>query len=301
MKICVLNSPDGWHVQDLIRAAAGRHVVDAIRFEALVAEIDGGRPKPLRSGEHPLEAYDCVFTRAMPAGTLEQIVLRMDILLEIQRRGVPIVNPPRAIEASVDKYLSLTKLAAEGIPVPRTAVSQSVSQALAQFERFGRDVVVKPLFGSMGRGLVRVAGLSSAEQEFAARIEHRGVVYQQEFIAHGGFDLRLLVIGNRVLGMKRTNRDSWITNISQGGIGTAHSPTASEQQLALRSTAAVGAMIAGVDLAYDQRTGEPFVLEVNSAPSWKAIAGVLDTDIAAMMIEFLAAHSTPAIQWGVSR
>ena len=65
------------------------------------------------------------------------------------------LNPPRAVEAAVDKYLTLALLDAAGLPVPPTWTGQSAAEALIAFEALGGDVVVKPLFGSEGRGLVR--------------------------------------------------------------------------------------------------------------------------------------------------
>ena len=88
----------------------------------------------------------------MPPGSLEQVVFRMDALHRLAAAGVPVLNPPRAVEAAVDKYLTLALLAAAGLPVPSTWTGQSAAEALAAFEELGGDVVVKPLFGSEGRG-----------------------------------------------------------------------------------------------------------------------------------------------------
>ena len=77
---------------------------------------------------------DAVLVRVMPAGSLEQIVLRMDLLNRLAAGGVRVVNSPRAVEISVDKYLSLSLMAAGGLPVPETAmVAQTVDQAIASF------------------------------------------------------------------------------------------------------------------------------------------------------------------------
>ncbi len=297
MKLCVLSSPTGWHYRDLKRAAGNDHVVDSFSFENLSATVDSHRFQGVDCGvsEMPsgqtaeqLESYDCIYARAMPAGSLQQVVFRMDVLLELERRGMRIVNPPRCIEASVDKYLALTKLAAAGIPIPLTAVSQSVRQALSHFQSLGSDVVVKPLFGSMGNGLVRVTDMTTAKEVFEKLISDQQVIYQQAFINHGGSDLRLLVIGRQVLAMKRTNHHHWITNIAQGGIGSPHHPSSHESQLALSAAQAVGATIAGIDLIYDSESERPMVLETNSSPSWRALGEVLDIDVSRLVLQELS-------------
>jgi len=282
MKICVLAEPDSWHFLDLQRAAGqggGSHWLTHYSFEELSADV--GEP-------HPLEEYDAVLARAMPGGSLSQIIFRMDVLLELERRGVRIFNPPRTIEASVDKYLTLCLLQRHDIPVPRTMVSQTMESALQQFAQFTGNVVVKPIFGSMGRGLSRIRSVAEAEVCFAEQLQKGEVIYQQEFIEHGGTDLRLLVIGDEVLAMKRINPDHWITNIAQGASGHRHHPSENEIELARRAAAAVGASIAGVDLVYDSLTGKPYVLEINSAPSWQAISAVLNLDIARKIMEWIS-------------
>ena len=93
----------------------------------------------------------------MPPGSLEQVVFRMDLLARLEAAGTWSFNPARAIEAAVDKYLTTARLAAAGLPVPRTGVCQTVEDALAGFDALGGDVVLKPLFGGEGRGIARLA------------------------------------------------------------------------------------------------------------------------------------------------
>ena len=115
--------------------------------------------------------------------------------------------------------------------------------------------------------------------------------YQQEFIGHGGFDLRLLVIGDEVLAMRRENPQHWVTNIAQGGRGFAHQATEMEKELAWQAARSVGALIAGVDLLYDQQSMQPFVIEVNSSPAWQATSKVLQIDVAKMILNELRRQS----------
>src|SRR4051812_28316156 len=121
----------------------------------------------LHAGGLDLGTADGVLVRMMPPGTLEQVVFRMDTLHQLAEAGVPVVNPPRAIEAAVDKYLASAKLQAAGLAIPPTWAGEDASDAMEAFEILGGDVIVKPLFGSEGRGLVRIA-----EREVARRVFH---------------------------------------------------------------------------------------------------------------------------------
>lgn len=288
MKIAILSSPTAWHFLDLKRAAGSDHYLFNLPFEELHATVKTNQEETsdlIEVGNRELLDTDCVIVRTMPSGSLQQIIFRMDVLGRLAETGMRVLNSPRSIEIAVDKYLSLALLSAANIPVPRTQVSQSVSRALDHFEQLNSNVVVKPLFGSMGNGIIRIQDTSEAQSVFENKIELGEVVYQQEFINHEGFDIRVLVLGKTILAMKRVNRAHWITNISQGGTGHFHEVTAMEKRLAIDSAKAVGAFFAGVDIVYDRDSGNPVVVEVNAVPGWREISSVLKLDVAKLMIE----------------
>ena len=179
----------------------------------------------------------------MPPGSLEQIVFRMDLLGRLEAAGVPVFNPPRAIEAAVDKYLASARLAAAGLLVPRTIVCQTADDAMAAFAALGGDVVVKPLFGSEGRGIARLQDEAMAERAFRMIAGLGGVLYVQQFIPHDGFDVRVLVVGRKMFAMRRSNPTDWRTNISRGATAEPIEITAEMADLARRAAEAIGAPI----------------------------------------------------------
>lgn len=284
MKIAVLSTVDSWYFKDLCRAAAGRHEVQCVGFSRMHAWLGGDHR--IFSGEVELSAVDAVLVRTMPPGSLEQVVFRMDALARLAEAGVVVCNPPRAIEIAVDKYLSTVKLQAAGIRVPRTAVCQTHEDALAAWESLGGSVVVKPLFGGEGRGIMRVEDGALAERVFKTLEQIGAVIYLQEFIPHNGHDLRVLLIGDRVLGVKRSNAKDWRTNISLGATAEPFEPDDELVEMARKASASVAAPIAGVDIL-PGRDGNLYVLEVNAVPGWRATAKVLDVDVAALMLEYV--------------
>jgi ribosomal protein S6--L-glutamate ligase len=150
-------------------------------------------------------------------------------------------------------------------------------------------VVVKPLFGSEGRGITRLTDEALALRAFKMLAQLGAVLYVQEFIPHEGFDCRLLLIGDEVFAMQRHNALDWRTNVSRGAKTISFSPDARLRDLAHRAAAAVGAPIAGVDLLLG-RDGQWYVLEVNAVPGWKALARTLGIDIARRVLEFAASR-----------
>lgn len=286
MNLAVLASPDSWYVRDLQRAAGQRHSVVAIAYSRLACRITGTE-STVASGGLSLNSFDSVLVRSMPPGSLEQVVFRMDALQRLEASGHLVVNSPKAIEAAVDKYLALAKLQAAGLPVPRTETSQTVAEAMESFHRLGRDVVLKPLFGSEGRGITRITDPAIAERTCRLLTQLGAVIYLQEFVPHDGFDLRLLTLGPDVLGMRRANRLDWRTNVSRGAACERLEVTAELGDLAWRSAQAVGAVMAGVDVL-PAKDGRLLVIEVNAVPGWRALAKALSVDVAQRVLQLLS-------------
>ena len=282
MRIALLSAGDGWHVRDLRRAAAALgHEAAAVDFRRVAASV--AAPDPAAS----LSGFDGVLVRTMPPGSLEQVVFRMDLLHRLQACGVRVLNPPRAVEICVDKYLAAALLEAAGLRVPPTVACQHADAALEAFEALGGDVVVKPLFGSEGRGMVRVSDPEMAWRTFRTLDRMQAVLYLQRFIRHPGWDLRVFVVGGRVLtAMRRRASSDWRTNVAQGGAGEPARLGREEELLALRAAAALGAPVAGVDLLPGPG-GEWYVLEVNAVPGWRALAPVAGVDVAAAVVRYL--------------
>ncbi len=277
MHIALLSGGDGWHVRDLHRAASDLgHItanLDFRRVSAMAGRFNAGPPP-----------FDAAIVRTMPPGSLEQVVFRMDLLHAWQRKGIGILNPPRALEICVDKYLCTARLDAAGLRVPATIVCQHADAAFEAFDRLGGDIVVKPIFGSEGRGMVRVSDKELAWRTFRAIERTQSVLYLQEFIPHPGWDVRAFVSRGRVLtSMRRIAKDDWRTNVAQGATAEPWPLPRELESLALRSAEAVGTIVAGVDLL-PGADGQWYVIEVNAVPGWKALAPVTGIDVARELV-----------------
>jgi ribosomal protein S6--L-glutamate ligase len=284
MRLAILASGDGWHVRDLQRAAASLgHLAEAVDFRKLSAGV--------AAAPGPLEGYDAVLVRTMPPGSLEQVVFRMDLLHCAEAQGARVLNPPRAVEVCVDKYLATARLQAAGLLVPATIVCQRADAAMEAFTQLGGDIVVKPLFGSEGRGMVRISDPELAWRTFRTVERTQSVLYLQRFVRHPGWDVRALVLAGKVLAaMRRHSSDDWRTNVAQGGSAEPMRLPANLEGLAIQAAAAVGAIAAGVDLLPGAE-GEWYVLEVNAVPGWRALAPVSGIDVAAALVSCLAGGS----------
>ncbi len=165
--ITLLSAREGWHTDQLRRAMGERGIDSSVRaYETLVARI--GHRSGGESAGPPLGIdSDAVLSRIIPNGSLEQIIFRVDALHWLEERGILVMNSPRAIERSVDKFYTSALLQQAGIPTPETVVCERSEDALAAFRSMA-DVIVKPLFGSMGLGMVRLADEETAWRVFRA-------------------------------------------------------------------------------------------------------------------------------------
>jgi ribosomal protein S6--L-glutamate ligase len=288
MRFAVLASPESWYLKDLARAAAGRHELLSVTFCDLASTLLS-ESTSVASGPTRLEAMDAVIVRTMPPGSLEQVVFRMDALARLETAGTVVLNPPKAVEAAVDKYLTSARLAAAGLTIPRTVVCQTAEAAMTAFAELGGDVVLKPLFGAEGRGITRLNDEALALRAFKMLEQLGAVLYLQEFVPHEGADLRLLVIGRRVLGMRRRNPLDWRTNVSRGATAEPLEVTPELADLAHRAAAAVAAPLAGVDLL-PGTDGRLYAIEVNAVPGWRALARALQVDVAKLVLEYVEEH-----------
>lgn len=276
--LVILTAGEGWHACDLLRAAKDEGVAARLeRFDLLRASAGHGSPRAALEG-------DAIIVRTMPRGSLEQVIFRMDALHAAVLAGIEVINSPRALETAIDKYLSLVRLGEAGLPIPETRVDQTLTDALSSYEALGGDVVLKPLFGSEGRGLERLQTPHDARISFERVLAETGLVYQQVFVDHPGEDLRAFVLDGEVIAaMSRRSTSGFITNVAQGGVPAHVTLDPKTRDLAVRGAAAVGARVAGVDIL-PARDGRVFVLEVNAVPGWRALARVSGVDCARAIV-----------------
>jgi RimK family alpha-L-glutamate ligase len=260
----------------------------------MLGRIDGDAA--VRSGELWLDGCDAVIVRGIPRGSLEQVIFRVDALHAVEARGVRCVNGPRAIERTVDKFLASALLARAGISTPRTIACERVEDALEAFGELGGDVIVKPLFGSMGAGMTRVDDPDVAYRVFHALGLERAVYYLQETLPHDGRAVRALVVGGRVLAAIERVGSGWRANLARGARARPTELTAEQERLCLEAAAVLGVDYAGVDVLR-AADGRDYVLELNGIPGWRGLQEATGADVGAALaahVEALVSAGRPA-------
>ncbi|MCK4399981.1 RimK family alpha-L-glutamate ligase [Candidatus Bathyarchaeota archaeon] len=287
MKIGILgNDGKEWHIQRLLgelrRRGAEAYVFPATR---LVSRISA-EPKVSVKG-YMIEDYDAVIVRRMPGGTAERVFYRMDAVHMLEEYGVYVINPALSIEKSVNKYYTSALLEKAGIMSPRTVVTESFTESMRAFEELGGDVVVKPLFGSLGAGITRLTDGDIAYRVFRALESTQSVFYIQEYIPHGNKDIRAFVIGDEVVASMKRVGAGWKTNISSGAAPEPYEPSDEEVETSLKAAETLGLEYTGVDLMRSEDDGTLYTLEVNSTPGWEGLQKVTTVDIAERLVEYV--------------
>ena len=276
-----------WHARELMRAfsALGARAAPLMLPDCAIDTGGGG----LSIAGFGARLPDAVLVRSMAGGPFEAVTLRLGILHALGDVGVLVWNSARAIERCVDKSATSFLLAHAGIPTPATWATESIDRAreIVREETKSAPLVLKPLFGSQGRGL----RLIRRAEELPAPADVAGVFYLQRYVAveRDGFrDFRLLVSQGKVIATMMRHAATWITNVKQGGRPLTAVADAEMKDLAIGATAAVGADFAGVDILYGA-DGRPTVLEVNSMPAWSGLQKVTAVNIAATLANDLVA------------
>jgi RimK family alpha-L-glutamate ligase len=311
LRIGIATDATGWHTGRLRRALRERGAA-ARCFDLADCRFDttsGPHGIVLPGFGHTLP--DAVFVRGIAGGTFEQVTLRLGLLHALRELGVPVYNDARAIERSVDKSMTSFLLNLHGVPTPATWAGESAAFAqrvLMREAAANRRVVLKPLFGSQGKGLRRL-GANRRDGSLAPLPSLRAlgqVAYLQRYVetARPGFDWRVLVIGGRaVAAMRRVGGKGWIHNFAQGAKCERAPLDPVLADTAERAARALSLDYAGVDLIPSRRTSSsgddenrPLVLEVNGVAAWRGLQSVTDLDIAAALADDLlerrlAAHA----------
>lgn len=222
--------------------------------------------------------------RGFGAAPTQKIFFRLDLLRAIEEYGIKLINSRESLEIASDKFLTSIFLEKHKIPTPKTIVCENPEDALASFDILGGDIVLKPLYGSRGVGIVRINDKGFAENVLYALGQLNEIFYLQEYIEHNNRDMRVLVLGNKaVAGMYRLS-DNWKTNVHAGARVEPLELTSELKTLAINSARVTKTEIAGIDIMESEKGLQ--VIEVNSIPGFTGLQKVTDFNIAEEIVNY---------------
>ena len=227
--------------------------------------------------------------RGFGAAITQKIFFRLDLLSAMEEYGLKLINSRESLEIASDKFLTSLFLEKHKLPTPKTIVCENPEDAMSAFEELGGDIVIKPLYGSRGVGITRIQDKGFAENVIYTLGQLNEIFYLQEFVEHKNQDIRILVIGGKVIaGMYRVS-DSWKTNIHAGAIMKPIDMTKEMQTLAIKAAEVTRTEIAGIDIVETSKGLS--ILEVNSVPGFTALQKVTEVNLAEEMVDYFLKHA----------
>jgi len=286
--IAIFTDDPGWHGKQLTQAFAKQGFSsEFVSLTECKLNIEPGKiPVIIPGFEQTLP--DAVFVRGVPGGSLEEVVLYLDILHALKLLNIPVYNDGHAIERSVDKAMTSFLLHQAGLPTPPTWVLHNRADAIRIAEdelKGGHYLISKPLFGSQGEGIRRIEKMTDLFWLTASN----GVYYLQRFVQCSGdgfSDYRVFVINNHAVAIMRRRGKSWLNNVARGAACEAINLDPIIAEIAVKAVEALAMDYAGVDIIQDV-LGQYTVIEVNSIPAWKGLESVASVNIARLLAEDL--------------
>lgn len=279
---------DDLEVQDLFQELKEQNI-SCVFFSTSQVNIKTTKPRFILGNDTILDNLDAGLVRGLGATDLEHTIFRVDVLHALSLAGIPLVNSPRSVELAADKTFSSVLFSLNRIPTPPTIIIESIDDGLKGFEELGGDVVVKPMFGSQGRGIERVTTIAEAERVFQDRLKNDQVIYMQKFIScmmnDEFYDIRAFVIGSEVVASMYRVSSSWKTNIHAGGRPEPCILPPELEELSIRVSEVIGCEVAGVDII--ETEDGPQVLEINSVPGWRGIQRVVNVNIPHLYVDYV--------------
>jgi [lysine-biosynthesis-protein LysW]--L-2-aminoadipate ligase len=265
-----------------IFASLERRGLDYERLDDRMVHFDLDDPEPWRQ-------YDAIMERSI-SYTNGLYACRIFNIW-----GILTVNSAAVAEACGDKLITTALLAKAGVPQPHSRVAFTPESALETIEAMGYPVVLKPVIGSWGRLLAKVNDRDTAE----AILEHKAtlgsvqhsVFYIQEFIRKPGRDIRVVVVGDKVITAIYRKSEHWITNTARGGEGELCPVTPELEEVSLKAAKAVGGGVLAVDVIEDPERGM-LVNEVNHTMEFHTVQPLSGIDIADTIVGYTVDMAT---------
>ena len=203
---------------------------------------------------------------------------------------IPVLNKFEVANICGNKMFMTLLLKKKNIPTPKTYFSFSSQSAAENLEKVGFPLVIKPVIGSWGRGVMPLKDKDTMEAVFEIRditdSPHDRIYYLQELIKRPPRDIRVITVGDEpIAAMYRKSSGGFKTNIALGADPELCEITKEMEDMAVKSSKAMGGGILGIDMMEDDEKGL-IVHEVNNTVEFKGLARVAQRNIPKEMVEY---------------
>lgn len=203
--------------------------------------------------------------------------------------GIPAVNTLQIARTCENKFVTSLALVKSNVPTPKFALVFSEDQAKDAIQNLGGyPVVLKPVSGSWGRLIAKINDANSLEaiieQKNVLGGPHHHAFYIQQYIEKPDRDIRIHVIGGKVIAAIYRESAHWITNTARGATAIPCPIDKNLAKIAKNAAAAIGDGVFGIDI-FETKRGY-LVNEINHTMEFKNVQRVTGIDIAGKIIEY---------------
>lgn len=263
-RIAVVGIPGKWSTERLaeaIEARTGLRLV--VDMGEVSLDLAGG--KLLYRGED-LSRLDALIVKKISATYDANTLDRLELLRAAEDWGLRIFSPVRSMLGLIDRLSCTLKLAAAGVPIPPTRVTEHLPEAMAAIEEFG-SAILKPLYSTKAKGMTLIESDESSsviEAKLKQFQASHPMLYIQQRLDLGNRDLGMVFLAGQYLGTyaRVGQAESWNTTIASGGRYEAYSAASDLIELAERAQEPFGLDFTTVDVAVTP--DGPVVFEVSA-------------------------------------
>ncbi len=213
----------------------------------------------------------------------------------LERNGFRLFNSHNAVRVCDDKARTYIALSGKGFNLPKTIfgalcynnaceIDKNAPKLIAS--KLGYPVIVKECYGSMGKGVYK-ADNESELKEIMEKVKTRPHLFQEYIGYKKGIDVRLIVIGGKVVSaMERRNDSDFRSNVARGGTGVKVEVPLEFIETAERLAKELKLDYCGVDLLYG-KDNQPIVCEVNSNAFFEGTEKATGINVAEKYAEYI--------------
>lgn len=208
-------------------------------------------------------------------------------LLALEKAGLKCFNNSKSIITCDSKALTSIALAGEGILMPKTIIGNKIyntkesikDEYIEKIEQsLSYPFVMKVTQSSQGMGVYLIQNRSELINKITENQEKE--ILFQEYISNSyGKDIRVIVIGGRVIGaMLRENKDDFRSNLSSGGNSCCYKIDENLEAVAQKIATILDLDYAGLDFLIDN--DKYYLCEVNSNAFFKGFEKTTNINVA---------------------
>lgn len=287
LKIGIVGLPGSWSTEVLADA-----VEELTNFRCVIdyadVRIDINKKSASYNG-YDLCSFDALIVKKISKTYSPASVDRLLELDWIKKQGVPVYSDPYTMALLVNRLGCTLTLSSMGVPMPKTAITESIDEALDIVNEYG-SCVLKPLFSTKARGMCVVNHDDPLLiNQLIAFKSDNPVMYIQQKIPLPGRDLGLMFLGGEYIGSyaRVSSGDSWNTTTRDGGKYACHTPQAETIEIARRAQACFNLTYTVVDIVEHEDPSQTIVFEVSAFGGFRGAKEGCDIDVASMYAEYV--------------